>query len=259
MKAKPTKGVKTKASKTAKPTKAPSKKPAAKAAKPQKPSRRAPQPQRPPSPAEAKPQAPAAAAPQRPTRVAPRLSPERRLALIAARRRQFQYHRDLLLEKQREFMEAYAVTRGDSRGTLDDGTEDYIDYAVHSYAREFLLSLTELDRKQLLLVEEALRRIDRGEYGRCMQCNEEINPRRLEVAPWARYCVRCQALEERGLLPQQAAPEHGLGEEPGEEAEEGAAEEEGLEADAGHDDMEEEEVLGEGGLRPTTGGGDEEE
>ena len=76
---------------------------------------------------------------------------------------------------------------------------------MNSYAKEFLLSLTELDRKQLILVEEALRRIDRGEYGRCQQCGEEINRKRLEVQPWARHCVRCQELEEQGLLPQYGA------------------------------------------------------
>ena len=38
-----------------------------------------------------------------------------------------------------------------------DGTEDYIDYAVSSYDRDFTLSLTELERRQMLLVEDALR------------------------------------------------------------------------------------------------------
>ncbi len=110
--------------------------------------------------------------------------------------------RKLLLEKQREFTEAYKVSKGDSRSNLDNGTEDYIDYAVSSYAKEFLLSLSEMDRKQLLLVQEALRRIDRGEYGLCLQCGQEIPRKRLEVVPWVRHCVRCQELEEQGLLPQ---------------------------------------------------------
>ena len=95
-------------------------------------------------------------------------------------------------------MRAYAISKGDSQAELDNGTEDYVDYAVNSYAREFLLSLTELDRKHLLLVEEALNRIDRGEYGYCQQCGEDVAPKRLEVQPWARHCVRCQELEEKG-------------------------------------------------------------
>jgi DnaK suppressor protein len=133
-------------------------------------------------------------------------SPVQQAAVVEARRKQFEHYRELLLRKQRELTQAYAVSRGDSRGSLDDGTEDYMDYAAHSYAREFLLSLTEFDRKQLLQVEDALRRIDRGEYGHCLQCGGEIHPKRLEVAPWARYCVKCQELEEKGLLPQPASP-----------------------------------------------------
>lgn len=116
--------------------------------------------------------------------------------------RQVEHYRDLLLEKQRGLTAAYQTSKGESRSDLDDGTEDYIDYAVHSYAREFLLSLSEMDRKQLYLVEEALERLGRNEFGHCQQCQQPIHPKRLEVAPWARYCVPCQELEEQGMLPE---------------------------------------------------------
>jgi len=123
-------------------------------------------------------------------------------ASVATRRKEKAHFRDLLLKKRQDLMRAYAISKGDSQAELDNGTEDYVDYAVNSYAREFLLSLTELDRKHLLFVEDALNRIDRGEYGYCQQCGEDINLKRLEVQPWARHCVRCQELEEKGLLPQ---------------------------------------------------------
>src|SRR5262245_43251626 len=123
-------------------------------------------------------------------------------ASVAARRKERAHFRDLLLKKRQDLMRAYAISKGDSQAELDNGTEDYVDYAVNSYAREFLLSLTEMDRKHLLLVEEALNRIDRGEYGYCQQCGEDINLKRLEVQPWARHCLKCQELEEKGLLPQ---------------------------------------------------------
>jgi DnaK suppressor protein len=129
-----------------------------------------------------------AAKPKKPRRV--RLGPK-----------QVEHYRNLLLEKQRGLTAAYHTSKGESRSDLDDGTEDYIDYAVHSYAREFLLSLSELDRKQLYLVEDALERLGRNEFGNCQQCQQPIHPKRLEVAPWARYCVPCQELEEQGLLP----------------------------------------------------------
>jgi DnaK suppressor protein len=137
-------------------------------------------------------------------------------ASIATRRKERAHFRDLLLKKRQDLMRAYAISKGDSQAELDNGTEDYVDYAVNSYAREFLLSLTEMDRKHLLFVEEALNRIDRGEYGYCQQCGEDINVKRLEVQPWARHCLKCQELEEKGLLPQ--FPFHvGDDEEPAEE------------------------------------------
>ncbi len=107
-----------------------------------------------------------------------------------------------LIEERGALLAAYESTKGDSRNRVDDGTEDYIDYAVSSYDREFLLSLTELERRQLVLVEEALKKIERGgaDYGRCAQCMTEIPAKRLEVQPWARYCIQCQELDERGLL-----------------------------------------------------------
>jgi RNA polymerase-binding transcription factor DksA len=49
------------------------------------------------------------------------------------------------------------------------------------------------------LVEEALERIDRREFGLCVQCERPIASKRIEVQPWARYCLRCQELADSGL------------------------------------------------------------
>ncbi len=125
-----------------------------------------------------------------------------RPARAAARKRAARF-RELLLTRHRALLGAYRSGRGSTRETATDGTEDYIDYAVNSYDRDFMLSLTEMEQRQMLLIEEALLRIDRGEYGSCLQCGQEIPEKRLEVEPWARHCVRCQELEEQGLLLQQ--------------------------------------------------------
>lgn len=165
---------------------------------------------------------------------APKPKPKPKPISTAARRKELAHFRDLLLAKRQSLMRAYTISKGDSQSDLDNGTEDYVDYAVNSYAREFLLSLTELDRKQLLLVEEALGRIDRNEFGTCQQCGEEINRKRLEVQPWARHCVRCQELEEQGLLPQY--PAHVGDEELAEEPDDAATREDEVEADADVED-----------------------
>jgi DnaK suppressor protein len=121
--------------------------------------------------------------------------------------------RQKLLDKHRDLVGAVTSSKGDSREQATDGTEDYIDYAVSSYDREFLLSLTELEQRELRRVEEALRRIDQGDYGFCQASGEEIPLKRLEAQPWARYCLRVQELEDQGLLDQDDFDTPGDGEE----------------------------------------------
>ena len=53
-------------------------------------------------------------------------------------------------------------------------------------------------------VEDALARIRDGSYGICLRCEEAIKPRRLEVVPWARYCVHCQEMLEQDQIPDSA-------------------------------------------------------
>jgi RNA polymerase-binding protein DksA len=64
--------------------------------------------------------------------------------------------------------------------------------------------VTQLERK-LEGVQAALRAIDKGKYGICERCGQEIAPERLEVRPDATLCVQCQAevekLIKRGIMP----------------------------------------------------------
>jgi DnaK suppressor protein len=79
-------------------------------------------------------------------------------------------------------------------------TQDPADKASNAYTKELLFSQSTNDRFILKLIEEALERIEDGEYGYCVNCNKEIQPKRLEAVPWARHCITCQDLQERGLL-----------------------------------------------------------
>jgi len=46
--------------------------------------------------------------------------------------------------------------------------------------------------RRLKEVEDALMRIERGEYGVCLRCNKNIEVSRLRAVPYARYCIKCQ-------------------------------------------------------------------
>lgn len=82
----------------------------------------------------------------------------------------------------------------------DEGAEDLVDRANSAYNREFMLSLSGSEREILKEIEEALERVESGEFGSCSSCEETIPARRLQAVPWARYCIDCQELVEQGLL-----------------------------------------------------------
>jgi RNA polymerase-binding transcription factor len=77
---------------------------------------------------------------------------------------------------------------------------DSADQAVASYDKNTLHQQSEQASRQLLLLDEALRRINAGDYGECVMCGTDIAIARLEAIPWARYCVDCQQMQEQGLF-----------------------------------------------------------
>ena len=85
--------------------------------------------------------------------------------------------------------------------SIDDAeTPDPVDLAVRNYSKNVMLAVSENESKQLTLIDEALLRIEDDEYGSCQNCEKDINPKRLAAIPWARYCLDCQELLEKGLL-----------------------------------------------------------
>lgn len=98
--------------------------------------------------------------------------------------------RELLIQK----------LKGNDLSVDDSETPDPVDLAVRNYSKNVMLAVSENETKQLTLIDEALMRIDDEEYGSCQNCEKEINPKRLAALPWARYCLDCQELQEKGLL-----------------------------------------------------------
>lgn len=115
-------------------------------------------------------------------------------------RKQLDQHREVLLVKREQLVKDVEEVRNRSSRDTEEDDKDYIDYAVSSYTKEFLYSLSDLERKQLLQVDRAIEAINDGTYGSCEECGEEIEAKRLEAIPWAIHCLRCQELADRGLL-----------------------------------------------------------
>ena len=69
-------------------------------------------------------------------------------------------------------------------------------------ATERDLAIRNVDRESSLLrdVKDALRRIQEGSYGTCVECDSAISPKRLAAVPWAACCIKCQDAAEREHL-----------------------------------------------------------
>jgi DnaK suppressor protein len=105
--------------------------------------------------------------------------------------------KEALHRKKDEILEAHRKSRQEGREASESGVQDEGDRASSAHAREFLFSLSETEREQLQLVEEALARIPDGNFGTCRECTEPIEAKRLQAVPWAERCLKCQEQAER--------------------------------------------------------------
>ena len=108
--------------------------------------------------------------------------------------------RDKLIQKKQEILEAYNKNKTYGKEADEEGAQDIADKASNSYTKEFLFSLSNSERDQLQLVDEALVRISDRRYGVCVVCANEMDRKRLEAVPWAKHCISCQEKQEQGLL-----------------------------------------------------------
>ena len=69
-----------------------------------------------------------------------------------------------------------------------------------------LARLSENQRRELVLIDAALARMEEGMYGACLDCDLEIDPRRLAALPYALLCTECAQRRERRPPAQQQEP-----------------------------------------------------
>jgi DnaK suppressor protein len=79
---------------------------------------------------------------------------------------------------------------------------DDLDRIQESQERELALGI--LDRNSTLMreISDALQRIRAGVFGKCVECEGNVPPKRLAAIPWASTCIACQEAADR----EQSAP-----------------------------------------------------
>jgi len=75
----------------------------------------------------------------------------------------------------------------------------FSDTVAETIQEETALALLEAKRKTLRKIEEALKRLERGKYGKCAECGADISEQRLQALPFAVRCRDCEAAKEKEL------------------------------------------------------------
>jgi DnaK suppressor protein len=110
------------------------------------------------------------------------------------------------LETKRSELEKHIAAQTEAHPTpvdaieASDGPQDFEEIAVDFLEMQKEQSVLVNEQALLTEVEDALRRIENGSYGQCVECGQTIPEKRLEALPWAARCIKDEErLEQRNL------------------------------------------------------------
>src|SRR3954465_8837892 len=108
-----------------------------------------------------------------------------------------------VLESSRDPLNQRILTAQHDATEAEDNVRDGEggDVRVQSHIADADLGVATMRSDQWREIDEALLRIDRGEYGRCDECGEEIELARLEAIPTARLCAEDARRAEHREVP----------------------------------------------------------
>jgi DnaK suppressor protein len=115
-------------------------------------------------------------------------------------KRRVRVFRDKLVDRRESLVGQVQEAERYSRERDSEATQDPADMAANAYTKELMVSMSDNDRQLLKMIDEAVERMEGGTYGKCIRCENVLPEKRLEAVPWARYCISCQDLQEKGLL-----------------------------------------------------------
>lgn len=92
------------------------------------------------------------------------------------------------MQKEQELVADIARFERTGREAREAEVEDPIDEVTSSIGKAEAFGESTIEFQTLEQVRDALRRIDEGTYGKCIECGREIDPARLDAVPWTPYC-----------------------------------------------------------------------
>ena len=105
--------------------------------------------------------------------------------------------RELLELRKKEILDQAESTKEKGIAFDPDDLPDEVDLASSEADQSMNLRLRDRERVLLRKVDKAIEKIEKGEYGTCETCGEDIEVKRLEARPVADLCIRCKEEQER--------------------------------------------------------------
>lgn len=110
-------------------------------------------------------------------------------------KKQQEHFRTKLLAWKQELLDEITRTMTQMRHEPEN-PPDPNDRASQETDMSLELRSRERERKLIKKIDEALQRLDSGDYGYCDVCGVEIGVERLEARPTADQCIDCKTLDE---------------------------------------------------------------
>ena len=109
-------------------------------------------------------------------------------------------YRKRLVDQKTDITKGYDKTRAQGKQADADASHDPVDKAANSYTKEFLFSLSNKERDEIQMIDDAIVRIDEKRFGACVVCGDSVERKRLEAVPWAKHCLSCQEKIEADVI-----------------------------------------------------------
>ncbi|MFW5857787.1 MAG: TraR/DksA family transcriptional regulator [Planctomycetota bacterium] len=106
--------------------------------------------------------------------------------------------REILQEKRDTVLAEIRHQIGDSIGRMSSVAKDEADRAADVYDGDVSYEMAAAGQRELMEINAALEKIDKGTYGECESCGGGIGPSRLKVLPFATLCTACRQHAENG-------------------------------------------------------------
>lgn len=124
------------------------------------------------------------------------------------RKTDLQRFRKLLQEEKERVSQSLAnheklIKHQDGQSGLETGkahSNHMADQGSDEFQYETTIKFANTEGRYLYNIEEALKRIEDGTYGKCTGCNKNIALPRLRRLPYTRMCIECKEKEEAGTL-----------------------------------------------------------